>query len=460
MPSSSGIPESSIVFFTGGHDHDGISSGLIKTNQYSIYDWEIGVTVGNGQRGQKQSENAAGFRLLIDSIVKETTLGPAGIRLSPNTITGLHIASNTITANELSANIILVNNIIRSNNFDGNVAANGSITSVGTVGWAIAGDGTAVFDSSYIRGAIIANSVSTPGIDILSNGAIVSNNFNVDPSGNITATNATISGTITASEVSTPGVEILSNGTLVANSYILYGNGAIVTSDGNFSVDEDGYVYANGASLQGNIVAVDGFIGNWTITATDIYNDTGLANTILGANGFISAGTLKIGNNDISDAEDIVATNIIRGGRLEATTKAGVVYTGTQANSNSVGDFGFSFYYNGTNVYARLTDTANNSHFDICLTTCGTGTTSAPQTTTAAPGGGGETTTPAPATTTPAPATTTSTAAPGCGPSDVCGPSQAGAAGTLGCGPGATPIYYTCCDSCGGNCQNFLLFCI
>ena len=198
MPSSSGIPESSIVFFVGGHNHDGESSTLIDTDQYSIYDWNIGVTSGSGQRGQRQDENAASFRLLIDSIVKETTLGPSGIRLTPNSITGIHIASNSITANELSANIILVNNVIRSNNFDGNVAANGSITSAGTAGWAISGDGTAYFDSSDIRGAITANSVSTGGVDILS------------------------------------------NGTLVANNYVLYGNGAIITSNGNFSVDEDG----------------------------------------------------------------------------------------------------------------------------------------------------------------------------------------------------------------------------
>ena len=416
MPSSSGIPESSIVFFVGGHNHDGESSTLIDTDQYSIYDWNIGVTSGSGQRGQRQDENAASFRLLIDSIVKETTLGPSGIRLTPNSITGIHIASNSITANELSANIILVNNVIRSNNFDGNVAANGSITSAGTAGWAISGDGTAYFDSSDIRGAITANSVSTGGVDILS------------------------------------------NGTLVANNYVLYGNGAIITSGGNFSVDEDGYVYANGASLHGNIVAVDGYIGSWTITGTDIFNNTGVANTVLAANGFITAGTLKIGNNDIADAEDIVATNIIRGGRLESTTKAGVVYTGTQPNSNSVGNFGFSFYYNGTNVYARLTDTATNVHFDICLTTCGTGTTSAPQTTTttAAPGGGGGGGT----TTTEVSTTVSATEAPGCGPSDQCGPSQSGTAGTKGCAAGAVPIYYRCCNSCGTECVDYLLFCI
>ena len=365
MPSSSGIPESSIVFFTGGHDHDGISSGLIKTNQYSIYDWEIGVTVGNGQRGQKQSENAAGFRLLIDSIVKETTLGPAGIRLSPNTITGLHIASNTITANELSANIVLVNNIIRSNNFNGNVAANGSITSAGSVGWAIAGDGTAVFDSSYIRGAIIANSVSTPGIDILSNGAIVSDNFDVDPQGSITATNATISGTITASEI---GASEITASTFYIDSLNYW------TSDGEFNVGAaNNFLSFDGTDLllSGAVNATSGNIGGWAISGGDI----SAGNTILTSNGIAQFGSsLSIGNNDIGGAEDIVATAIIRSEQFELQPGSikGVFYTGT-ASSAGTGNFGISFYWNGTNVYARLYNSSNNTFQDVCLSNCGAG---------------------------------------------------------------------------------------
>jgi hypothetical protein len=32
--------------------------------------------------------------------------------------------------------------------------------------------------------------------------------------------------------------------------------------------------------------------------------------------------------------------------------------------------------------------------------------------------------------------------------------------GTRGCGPSGIPIYYTCCNSCGTECIDFLLFCI
>jgi len=258
MPSSSGIPESSIVFFTGGHDHDGISSGLIKTNQYSIYDWEIGVTVGNGQRGQKQSENAAGFRLLIDSIVKETTLGPAGIRLSPNTITGLHIASNTITANELSANIVLVNNVIRSNNFDGGVAANGTITSGGTVGWAISGDGTAILDIAYIRGSIQADSLYINALNYWQSNGIFSvgaannilfyNGTDLELTGKVTATSGQIAGwVIDADNLETGGNY---DGSMIIGQFAETNGGGGVKIEGAADGNNDfGTAYLTGEEL-------------------------------------------------------------------------------------------------------------------------------------------------------------------------------------------------------------------
>ena len=331
MPSSSGIPESSIVFFTGGHDHDGISSGLIKTNQYSIYDWEIGVTVGNGQRGQKQSENAAGFRLLIDSIVKETTLGPAGIRLSPNTITGLHIASNTITANELSANIVLVNNIIRSNNFDGNVAANGSITSVGTAGWAIAGDGTAVLDIAYIRGAIQADSIYINGLN--------------------------------------------------------YWN-----SNGIFSVGEgENIIFYNGTDLEltGKVTATSGQIAGWVIDGDNLetggnYDGSMIIGQFAETNG---GGGVKI--EGAADGNSDFGTAILTGDELYFTDTAtnDELYVRSTGIEYAITNQIWQFYENGGALFARV----NGVDYSLALaahnhaTTAGT--TAA--TTTAAPGGGG-----------------------------------------------------------------------
>ena len=205
---SSGISEGSILFFQGGHNHNGISSSLIDTASYSIYDFVVG-NVGSSSRQANQQKNFDSLKSVISNIVKTDVLGPSGVRLNPNSIQSIHIEAGAITASELSANIVLVNNIIRSSNFDGNVAANGSITSNGTVGWAISGDGTAVFDSSYIRGTITAGAVSTPGVDILANGSIVSNNFVVTAEGFIIAAGATIGGTITATDGSIAGWDIV-----------------------------------------------------------------------------------------------------------------------------------------------------------------------------------------------------------------------------------------------------------
>ena len=49
LRSSSGISENSILFFEGGHNHNGVSSSLIDTEQYSIYDFIVGKTGSNGR---------------------------------------------------------------------------------------------------------------------------------------------------------------------------------------------------------------------------------------------------------------------------------------------------------------------------------------------------------------------------------------------------------------------------
>lgn len=253
MAIDNAISENGVSFYSaGGHSHDGRNSTLIDTTAYSIYDFTPGILSDNPERRQAQVRNYNSFKQLVVNTINSTILEPAGIVLQDNiinsrniisgSITAIEIAANTITANniaagaitadQLSANLVLVNNVIKSNNFDGTVAANGAITSQGTVGWAVTGYGHAVFDTTYIRGSLTASSVSTPGVDILS------------------------------------------NGTLAANNFTLYGNGAIVTSGGNFSVTASGVMSATGASINGTIDASDGSIGAWVIDANGIYNSS------------------------------------------------------------------------------------------------------------------------------------------------------------------------------------------
>lgn len=176
----SSISENSIVFFQGGHDHDGDTSSLLDVEKYSLYDFPVGFR-GSNQRQLQQQSNFNNLKTVISNIVQTDVLGPSGIRLLPNSIQSVHIAAGAITANELSANIALINNVIRSSNFDGVIAANGVITSDGSNGWAITWAGDAVFDSTVIRGTITAGAISINANNYwLSNGVFrVGNNSNV-----------------------------------------------------------------------------------------------------------------------------------------------------------------------------------------------------------------------------------------------------------------------------------------
>lgn len=242
------ISESQIVFYSGGgHNHDGVSSSLISTSDYSVFDFSFGV-FGDPDRMRSQVFNANALEQYIISTVNSSVLQPAGIFLQNGTINGVAIIDNTVTANqiaantitaaqifagtitadliaantitaaqiatnaitsdeiaagaitasELAANIVLVNNIISSNNY---------VT--GVSGWAVNSNGTAEFANTSIRGTIIASQVSTPGIDINADGSISSTNFNVTAGGNLTASNVDLTGEITASSGVIAGFNIV-----------------------------------------------------------------------------------------------------------------------------------------------------------------------------------------------------------------------------------------------------------
>lgn len=156
---STGTSESSIVFFNGGHNHNGISSSLIDTSKYSIYDFTTDFLGAQARQQGPQATNYGKFKEVIARIVKEDVLTIAGIKLLPNEVQAVNISAGAVTANALAANIVLVNNRISSNNFDGTIAANGIITGDGTAGWAITSAGDAVFSSASIRGVIQAGAL-------------------------------------------------------------------------------------------------------------------------------------------------------------------------------------------------------------------------------------------------------------------------------------------------------------
>jgi len=261
------ISESQIVFYSGGgHNHNGINSSLLDTSLYSVFDFSLSI-FGDPDRERSQVLNAIALKEYIVSTVNTSVLQPAGIFLQSGTINGVTLIDNTVTANQIAANTITANEIaaftitaneilantitanqiaantitaneieaftitaneILANTITANQIAAGAITaselaanivlvnniissgnfSSGVSGWAINSNGTAEFDSASIRGGIIAGSVSTPGIDILSDGSISSENFQVDPDGTIWAQNAVLSGEINATSGTVAGWQV------------------------------------------------------------------------------------------------------------------------------------------------------------------------------------------------------------------------------------------------------------
>lgn len=227
--SSSAISENSIVFFEGGHDHDGVSSSLIDTEQYSIYDFIVGKT-GSNARQIRQQRNFDNLKTVVSNIVINDVLGPSGIRLLPNSVQSVHIAAGAITANELAANIVLVNNVISSNNYVPN-----------TSGWVLYSNGTAEFGAASIRGTLTAGAVvinnnnywySNGVFRVGSNSEFMSfNGSDLSVTGDVTTGNLTATGgTIGDLEISGGAVEYNDSGT---SSYLRLGPQTFPTNDGS-----------------------------------------------------------------------------------------------------------------------------------------------------------------------------------------------------------------------------------
>jgi|688.fasta_scaffold00117_60 hypothetical protein len=304
IASTSGASENTIVFSpAGGHSHNGRNSSLIDSTAYSIYDFSptfVGTEV-NPDRSVRQENNRIAFEDLIKRVVNNSVLAPAGIRLEPgslngsliiantitanqlaaNTITAAEISAGTITANELSSNIVLINNRITSQNWNGIIESNGSISNIGTVGWAITSAGEAVFDSSKIRGSVAANSLLTPNLTISNTGAISSTSFNVTAGGNVTATNANITGTITSGSGAIGGWTIdtariyggstylYSNGSMAIGATTIASNGQI--TNGGYTLSAAGALTATGANVTGTINADFGRIGGLELSGSDLF---------------------------------------------------------------------------------------------------------------------------------------------------------------------------------------------
>jgi hypothetical protein len=290
----SGSSENSIIFIpAGGHSHDGVTSSLISTEKYSIYDFSPSFvnSTQSQTRAIRQENNRLAFESLVINIVNQSVLAPAGIRLGPdtlnasaiiaNTITAVHIAANTITADEIAANtitadelvsnIILVNNVIRSSNYDGTIAANGAITVNANTGWAITHSGQSEFSNTIVRGSVTSTSgrigpftISASGLTSVNDSAYSTTNFmKIENYGDITVRSHPNSGPHNDlyHETYIPGEFIQIKRT--TSSWTNTGTGAFF---GYLDADDETVLILNNSSGTYNFIASSN--GNVSITGT------------------------------------------------------------------------------------------------------------------------------------------------------------------------------------------------
>jgi hypothetical protein len=330
---ASGSSENTIIFIpSGGHSHDGVTSSLISTEKYSIYDFSPSFvnSTQSQTRAIRQENNRLAFESLVINIVNRSVLAPAGIRLGPdtlnasaiiaNTITAVHLAANTITADEIAANtitadelvsnIVLVNNIIRSN-----------VYTSGSVGWRISNDGTAEFSNVVVRGNIFSNvgtiggwtlasdaiyvgtktasgsyTASTGHMTIGSDGHISANKFRINSDGTLFATNADISGTITTTSATIGGWSVDSSGIFKA-----FGGGTARLSSIDATLNiydagtkntsvQPGYIFV-GDTPSGSTIINNSRIDTGNVWATNLSATSGVAGATVYATNTISTGS-------------------------------------------------------------------------------------------------------------------------------------------------------------------------
>ena len=143
-----------------------------------------------------------------------------------------------------------------------------------------------------ISGTVTATSVSTPGIDILSDGSISSTNFNVTAGGDLTAINANITGAITATSGSILGNLVtgtINGARIVASAfdtvYINQEGTNIPIVIGTLPTGVD--MRASGIIVYGGAYTANSYITGGAISITDRMT----------ANHYFETGGEAIGNN-------------------------------------------------------------------------------------------------------------------------------------------------------------------
>ena len=312
-----------------GHKHDGLTSTLIDTTKYSMFDFIATENSRDASRAARQRNNKNVLKTFIIDTIEGRVLNPEGIRIQANAVTAREIVAGTITADELSSNIVLVNNVIRSNNYINNTTT--------YTGWAIFSNGTANFNNVNIRG----NLATGAGVYAAANTPLYA-----DIVGQFSLGNKFIWNT-TSNSLS------INAGSLTLGSNLSW-DGTTLTITGNVTLANTNIgTFDNGDSI------TDGFIGGININSSEIQSvgfSAGSAGFRISSNGNAEfnnvtvRGDLRFSNNAIPgtfDNGDALTDGFIGGININANE--------IQSNGFSAGSAGFRIGANGNAEFNNVT---------------------------------------------------------------------------------------------------------
>jgi hypothetical protein len=344
-----------------GHKHDGLTSTLIDTSRYSMFDFIATENSNDTRRRSTQQNNKNVLKTFIIDTIEGRVLNPEGIRIQANAVTAREIVAGTITANELSSNIVLVNNVIRSANYVNN--------STQKTGWAILSNGSADFLNVNIRGNIASGdgvyaNVNTPFYADINGLFSLKNKLTWD--GN----NLTINGSVSLINTN---IGTFDNGDSLTDGFIggININGSEIQSNGfssgssGFRISSNGNAEFNNVIVRGTVEAGAGLIGGWDISGSDLIGGAVVSDgfngsyTKLDAEGYIIAyrqdpdigfgtfwtkidlnkanpgitvtGTANSAFNQTRILSSFISTSIVEAGQLRASSSLGV---GTDTNQS------------------------------------------------------------------------------------------------------------------------------
>jgi hypothetical protein len=263
MPTSNVVISEGQVTFkrTGGHNHDGLTSTLIDTSKYSIFDFVVAENAKDSGRAAAQNNRKEMLKTFIISTVEGRVLNPAGIRIQANTISAREIMAGTITADELSSNIVLVDNVIRSKNFINNTTTK--------TGWAIYSNGTGIFNNIQIRGNLMTgngnfNNADTPLY------AAANGHFSLGSNFTWNGTTLTVKGQLLFPDNTSPQSKTATDGFIGGidiNGSEIQSNSFVLGSAG-FRISANGDAEFNDVTIRGDLDA--GTVGGLVIDGGDL----------------------------------------------------------------------------------------------------------------------------------------------------------------------------------------------